>query len=113
MRCWTAPVPARAARSSCASVSTQIRKTTHDPPGPQNRTDHRRHQRGQSRPCRHPLARQISLQGDSLTGLVQQIPLGRRGDPDEVAQAIVFLASDAGAFTVGSAFIIDGGMSTL
>jgi NAD(P)-dependent dehydrogenase (short-subunit alcohol dehydrogenase family) len=64
-------------------------------------------------PVATPLHAKIGLQGDSLTGLVQQIPLGRRGDPDEVAQAIVFLASDAGAFTVGSEFIIDGGMSTL
>jgi NAD(P)-dependent dehydrogenase (short-subunit alcohol dehydrogenase family) len=64
-------------------------------------------------PVATPLHDKIGLQGDSLTGLVKQIPLGRRGDPDEVAQAIVFLASDAGAFTVGSEFIIDGGMSTL
>lgn len=64
-------------------------------------------------PVATPLHDKLGLQGDSLTGLVNQIPLGRRGDPDEVAQAIVFLASDAGAFTVGSEFIIDGGMSTL
>jgi NAD(P)-dependent dehydrogenase (short-subunit alcohol dehydrogenase family) len=44
---------------------------------------------------------------------VSQIPLGRRGTPTEIAQAVVFLASDAGAFTVGSEFVIDGGMSNL
>jgi NAD(P)-dependent dehydrogenase (short-subunit alcohol dehydrogenase family) len=37
------------------------------------------------------------------------IPVGRRGDPNEIAQAAVFLASDEGAFAVGSEFIIDGG----
>jgi NAD(P)-dependent dehydrogenase (short-subunit alcohol dehydrogenase family) len=40
-------------------------------------------------------------------------PAGRRGDPSEIAQAVVFLASDEAAFTVGSELIIDGGMSTL
>jgi NAD(P)-dependent dehydrogenase (short-subunit alcohol dehydrogenase family) len=64
-------------------------------------------------PVATPLHDKLGLQGDTLTGLVAQIPAGRRGDPNEVAQAIVFLASDAGAFTVGSEFIIDGGMSTL
>ena len=64
-------------------------------------------------PVATPLHDKLGLQGDSLNGLVKQIPLGRRGHPDEVAQAIVFLASDGGAFTVGSEFIIDGGMSTL
>jgi NAD(P)-dependent dehydrogenase (short-subunit alcohol dehydrogenase family) len=48
-----------------------------------------------------------------IKALVGQIPLGRRGDPNEIAQAVVFLASDEGAFAVGSEFIIDGGMSTL
>ena len=64
-------------------------------------------------PVATPLHDKLGLHGESLDGLVKQIPLGRRGHPDEVAQAIVFLASDSGAFTVGSEFIIDGGMSTL
>ncbi len=64
-------------------------------------------------PVATPLHDKLGLQGDALAGLVGQIPAGRRGDPNEVAQAIVFLASEAGAFTVGSEFIIDGGMSNL
>ena len=55
----------------------------------------------------------LGLTGAALDGLVSQIPLGRRGTPAEIAQAVVFLASDAGAFTVGSEFVIDGGMSNL
>jgi NAD(P)-dependent dehydrogenase (short-subunit alcohol dehydrogenase family) len=43
----------------------------------------------------------------------QQIPARRFGSPAEIAQAIVFLASDEAAFTVGSELVIDGGMSTL
>jgi len=36
-------------------------------------------------------------------------PLGRIGQPDEIAGAAVFLASDAGAFATGQTFVIDGG----
>jgi NAD(P)-dependent dehydrogenase (short-subunit alcohol dehydrogenase family) len=64
-------------------------------------------------PVATPLHDKLGLHGDDLAGLVKQIPLGRRGKPEEVAQAIVFLASDEGGFTVGSEFVIDGGMSNL
>ena len=39
----------------------------------------------------------------------QQSPLGRLLEPDEVADAIVFLASDAAAAINGQALVIDGG----
>jgi len=39
-----------------------------------------------------------------------QVPAARFGDPKEIANAVVFLASDESAFTVGSELIIDGGM---
>jgi NAD(P)-dependent dehydrogenase (short-subunit alcohol dehydrogenase family) len=42
-----------------------------------------------------------------------QIPVGRFGNPSEVAKTIVFLASDEAAYIVGSELIIDGGMSNL
>jgi len=45
--------------------------------------------------------------------LQSQVPAGRWGLPSEIAQAVVFLASDEAAFTVGSEFVIDGGMSNL
>ena len=40
-------------------------------------------------------------------------PLGRIGEPDEIAGAAVFLASPAGAFTTGQTFVIDGGYTVL
>jgi NAD(P)-dependent dehydrogenase (short-subunit alcohol dehydrogenase family) len=55
----------------------------------------------------------IGMDAEAVKGLIAQIPVGRRGYPEEIAEAVVFLASDAGAFTVGSEFVIDGGMSTL
>lgn len=53
------------------------------------------------------------MDAEAVKALTAQIPVGRRGYPEEIAEAVVFLASDAGAFTVGSEFVIDGGMSTL
>lgn len=40
------------------------------------------------------------------------IPLGRPGEPEDVAGTIVFLASDASRFTTGAEFVVDGGMIT-
>ena len=64
-------------------------------------------------PVATPLHDKVGLVGDNLAALIAQIPAGRRGVPDEIAQAVVFLASDEGSFTVGSDFVIDGGMSNL
>jgi NAD(P)-dependent dehydrogenase (short-subunit alcohol dehydrogenase family) len=41
--------------------------------------------------------------------LVSSIPLGRMGDPMDVANAAVYLASDEAAFITGVAFPVDGG----
>ncbi len=40
---------------------------------------------------------------------VAKYPLRRIGEPDEIAGAAVFLASDAGSFTTGQTIVIDGG----
>jgi NAD(P)-dependent dehydrogenase (short-subunit alcohol dehydrogenase family) len=39
------------------------------------------------------------------------IPLGRHATPEEVAQLVVFLASDESAFMTGATVPLDGGMS--
>ena len=41
--------------------------------------------------------------------MVSRIPLGRYGEPEEVAYAVVYLASDESAFVTGSELVIDGG----
>lgn len=38
------------------------------------------------------------------------IPLGRPGEPEDLAGTIVFLAGDASSFTSGAEFVVDGGM---
>ncbi len=37
------------------------------------------------------------------------VPLRRIGEPDEIAGAAVFLASQAGSFVTGQAIVVDGG----
>ncbi len=37
------------------------------------------------------------------------VPLGRVGDPDEIARAVLFLASSDASFMTGSELFVDGG----
>jgi NAD(P)-dependent dehydrogenase (short-subunit alcohol dehydrogenase family) len=44
-------------------------------------------------------------------GLIGQIPMGRFGQADEVAKAVLFLASDDSSFMLGEEIVVDGGWS--
>jgi 2-keto-3-deoxy-L-fuconate dehydrogenase len=49
--------------------------------------------------------------GESLDALRARQPIGRLGNPDEIAEAVLYLASDDAAFVTGTAFVIDGGLT--
>jgi gluconate 5-dehydrogenase len=46
---------------------------------------------------------------DVIDAFVQNVPMGRPGEPHEIGALAVFLASPASAYVTGAAFVIDGG----
>jgi NAD(P)-dependent dehydrogenase (short-subunit alcohol dehydrogenase family) len=64
-------------------------------------------------PIDTPLYGKLGMNDAALKGLEAQVPVHRMGKPSEVADAVVFFASDESAFTVGSELVIDGGMGNL
>jgi 2-keto-3-deoxy-L-fuconate dehydrogenase len=55
--------------------------------------------------------RLVEDSGESLDELRARQPLGRLGLPEEIADAVAYLASDAAAFVTGSTLVIDGGLT--
>jgi 3-oxoacyl-[acyl-carrier protein] reductase len=52
-----------------------------------------------------------ALGEDLLASIRKEIPLGRLGDPQDVADAVLFLASDAASFITGLVLTVDGGLT--
>ena len=56
-------------------------------------------------------------QGDALVkmkaDLAESVPLGRMGDPDEIAKAVSFLASDQASYVSGIELFVDDGVAQI
>jgi NAD(P)-dependent dehydrogenase (short-subunit alcohol dehydrogenase family) len=48
-----------------------------------------------------------------LAAIASNVPLGRLGGPDEIASAVLFLASPQSSFMTGSEIFIDGGVEQI
>jgi 3-oxoacyl-[acyl-carrier protein] reductase len=53
-----------------------------------------------------------NLTDEQKVALASQIPMGRLGTPDEIAQVVLFLAGDGGSYITGQTFHVNGGMYT-
>jgi NAD(P)-dependent dehydrogenase (short-subunit alcohol dehydrogenase family) len=68
-------------------------------------------------PVTTPLFGRLGLPAEQLpevaAGILAQIPLKRFGTPDEIASAVLYLASPESAYIIGTELVADGGMSQL
>lgn len=68
-------------------------------------------------PITTPIFSKMGLTNEQVDGfrtsIEGQVPLGRLGDPSEIAKVATFFASDDSSFVLGAELIADGGMITL
>lgn len=58
-----------------------------------------------------PMSEAVSEMKEALDYLISHTPLGRLGKPEEVANTLLFLASDEASYITGAEVVIDGGYS--
>jgi NAD(P)-dependent dehydrogenase (short-subunit alcohol dehydrogenase family) len=62
-------------------------------------------------PTRTPLFDQLIADAERIENRLEHVPLNRFANPDEVAGAALFLASDLSSYMTGAALLVDGGLS--
>jgi NAD(P)-dependent dehydrogenase (short-subunit alcohol dehydrogenase family) len=55
------------------------------------------------------LDKMMATQADALNAMLKDVPIGRLGRPEEIANAVLWLCSSAASLMVGHALVVDGG----
>jgi NAD(P)-dependent dehydrogenase (short-subunit alcohol dehydrogenase family) len=55
------------------------------------------------------LDKMMATQADALNAMLKDVPIGRLGRPEEIANAVLWLCSSSASFMVGHALAVDGG----
>ncbi len=61
--------------------------------------------------CRTPMTNASYQNPEHYDALLERIPMGRVGQPEELAQGMLYLASDESSFVTGAELVIDGGVT--
>ena len=62
---------------------------------------------------RTPLTETLTANNETYSKLLDLHPLGRIAEPEEIANVILFLASDEASFVTGASFLVDGGYTAV
>ena len=58
-----------------------------------------------------PMMAEATVEGAMLDRVVRAIPMGQVAHADDVANLVLYLASDESKYSTGSEFVVDGGMT--
>ncbi|MBT9315537.1 SDR family oxidoreductase [Leptothoe spongobia] len=64
-------------------------------------------------PIETPIWSKMDLPEDVPAQVLRRTPIGRFGQPEEIAKAVLFLASDDSSYMLGEEILVDGGWATL
>ncbi len=56
-----------------------------------------------------PMVDSVRQDPKAMEGILSRVPLRRAGEPEEVSNAVLFLASDESSYMTGSTMVVDGG----
>lgn len=64
-------------------------------------------------PIETPIWSKLGISDETARQVLARTPAGRFGKPEEIAKAVLFLASDDSSFMLGEEILVDGGWATL